>query len=45
MEQSILKGTSVVDWKVDNAPTNCTPKWVYIGRELVGQLRFKKEEL
>jgi len=33
MEQSILKGTSVVDWKVDNAPTNCTPKWVYIGRD------------
>ena len=33
MEQSILKGTSVVDWKVDNAPVNCTPKWVYIGRD------------
>jgi len=33
MDQSILKGTSFVDWKVDNAPTNCTPKWVYIGRD------------
>jgi len=33
MEQSILKGTSVVDWKVDSPPTNCTPKWVYIGRD------------
>ena len=33
MEQSILKGTSIVDWKVNNPPTNCTPKWVFIGRD------------
>lgn len=33
MEESILKGTSVVDWKVEKVPAHCTPKYIYIGRD------------
>lgn len=33
MDKSILNATSVVEWKVDKPPANCTPRWVYIGRD------------
>lgn len=33
MDKSILNAKSVVEWKVDKPPANCTPKWVYIGRD------------
>ena len=28
-----MNATSVVEWKVDSPPANCTPTWVYIGRD------------
>lgn len=33
MGKPILDATSVVEWKVDSPPANCTPTWVYIGHD------------
>jgi len=43
MDKPTLKASSIVEWKVDKPPSNCMPKWVYIGRDedkIVGAIQI-----